>query len=102
MKRFFIIVLFATVVHVCLTLALASLAASRAERERFEGNLPAHAVFQAMGVTAQVLMHPLMWLRRGYVCAPRTTIFFATNSFLWGLAIATLCVLITRHVRAAK
>ena len=102
MKRFFGVLFLATVLHASLSLGLAALASNRAERERFEGNLPAHAVFRAMGVTAQVLFHPLMWLPRGEVSEPRTTILFAANSFLWGLAIAVVYARVMRYRRRPK
>ncbi len=99
MKRFVSVLFFATALHASLSLGLASLASNRAERERFEDNLPAHAVFRVMGVIAQVLFHPLMWLPSGEISEPRTTILFAANSFLWGLAVAVVYARVMRFRR---
>jgi hypothetical protein len=97
MKRFFILLLCAAIVHACLVIGLLSLALPRAEREFYEGNLPGHALFRAMGTVAYALSYPLVVMPRGEVIEPRTSLLFASNSLVWGLLISAAFTLVSRY-----
>jgi len=99
-KRFALITLVGGVVHSVLALGLAAVATSRAEREVFEGTLPAHALYRVLGEVARVLFYPLMSVR-SEVYEPRTTILFVANSLTWGIAVAAVWSLYSRW-RTAK
>jgi hypothetical protein len=98
-KRFFAIAVVTAALHAFLALALASLSTNHIEQERFDGKMSGHTAFRAMGIAAQALFYPLLWLPRGEISEPRTTLLFIANSLLWGIVIATVDTLVRRRHR---
>lgn len=97
MKRFLVTAMITAALHAFLALGLGSLATSHIERERFEGEMAGHAAFRIMGIAAQGLFYPLLWLPRHEISEPHATLLFAANSLLWGVMIATGDALIRRR-----
>jgi hypothetical protein len=74
-------------IHALLAIALAAVATRAAEREVLEGRLRLHVMYEVLGEAARVLFYPVI-LVHSEVYEPRTTMFFALNSLIWGIAAA--------------